>query len=307
MAGFQQIFLTYSAAAPGGGYFYDDYPFAVGHSLRELNGNNYAGSCLRVRRSSDNTEQDIGFSSGFVDSATAETFCSGTDGYVVTWYDQSGNANHATQSTTSAQPKIISSGTWLTDASGNKTVNFYNGVGVDALLYWSSGGTYQNAGYGYSFNVISETTTATRRDVAGWHTPSAGIARFHIYLNVATANRAQMRARRLDADSVNILDSGTNFTTAASFVYTAVMDWTNNDGAIYHDGSNVASNTSFGTTGSTSNTASYVTAAVSSSSGLGKFSTSTPVAYITESIWFNTNESSNRSAIETDIMTYYGL
>ena len=35
----------------------------------------------------------------------------GLDGFVSTWYDQSGNANNATQTTTTAQPKIVSAGT----------------------------------------------------------------------------------------------------------------------------------------------------------------------------------------------------
>jgi hypothetical protein len=36
------------------------------------------------------------------------------DGFVSTWYDQSGNANDATQATTTAQPKIVSAGSLVT-------------------------------------------------------------------------------------------------------------------------------------------------------------------------------------------------
>jgi len=40
---------------------------------------------------------------------------SGTaDGFVSTWYDQSGNANNATQATTTSQPKIVSAGALVT-------------------------------------------------------------------------------------------------------------------------------------------------------------------------------------------------
>jgi hypothetical protein len=67
-----------------------------------------------VRRSSDNTEQDIGFSSGNLDTTSLTTFCSGTNGFVTTWYDQSGNANNATQTTAANQPQIVSSGSVLT-------------------------------------------------------------------------------------------------------------------------------------------------------------------------------------------------
>jgi hypothetical protein len=39
------------------------------------------------------------------------------NGFVTTWYDQSGNANNATQSTAQVQPQIVSSGTILTNNS----------------------------------------------------------------------------------------------------------------------------------------------------------------------------------------------
>jgi hypothetical protein len=70
-----------------------------------------------VRRSSDNTEQDIGFSSGNLDTSALTTFCSGTDGFVTTWYDQSGNNNNAIQSTAANQPLIVNGGTVYTKNS----------------------------------------------------------------------------------------------------------------------------------------------------------------------------------------------
>ena len=83
---------------------------AAAYSLRWLN-TDYAGAAIRVRRASDNAEQDIGFTpSGDLDTTALATFCSGTDGFVKTWYSQTGS-NDATQTTTSAQPKIYDSST----------------------------------------------------------------------------------------------------------------------------------------------------------------------------------------------------
>ena len=82
---------------------------AAAYSLRLLD-NTYAGSAIRVRRSSDNTEQDIGFSSGELDTATLLTFAGAGDAFVKTWYDQSGNSNDAAQASTAIQPEIVSSG-----------------------------------------------------------------------------------------------------------------------------------------------------------------------------------------------------
>jgi hypothetical protein len=82
---------------------------AAAYSLRLLR-TAYTGSAIRVRRASDNTEQDIGFVSNELDTSALTTFCSGTNGFVKTWYDQSGNARNATQSTAANQPQIVSSG-----------------------------------------------------------------------------------------------------------------------------------------------------------------------------------------------------
>ena len=60
---------------------------AAAYSLRLLR-SSYSGSAIRVRRASDNTEQDIGFVDNELDTSTLETFCSGTNGFVKTWYDQ---------------------------------------------------------------------------------------------------------------------------------------------------------------------------------------------------------------------------
>ena len=97
---------------------------AAAYSLRLLD-NTYSGSAVRVRRVSDNAEQDIAFSNNELDTATLETFASGTDAFVTTWYDQSGNGNDAAQGTASSQPKIVSSGSTITE--GGKPVLSFNG------------------------------------------------------------------------------------------------------------------------------------------------------------------------------------
>jgi len=71
----------------------------------------YAGSALRLRRASDDAETDIGFSGFMLDTAAMFTHCAGgINGYVVTLYDQTGNARDVTQGTKLNQPQIISAG-----------------------------------------------------------------------------------------------------------------------------------------------------------------------------------------------------
>jgi hypothetical protein len=99
----------------------DLYPnAAVAFSLRKLR-TAYSGSAIRVRRSSDNTEQDIGFISNNLDTASLLTFCGAGNGFVTTWYDQSTNGNNATQATAGNQPRIVNGGVV-------ETVNGKNGI-----------------------------------------------------------------------------------------------------------------------------------------------------------------------------------
>jgi hypothetical protein len=101
----------------------DFYPnAAAAYSLRKLRAA-YTGSAIKVRRASDNTEQDIGFVNNELDTSALTTFCSGTNGFVTTWYDQSGNANNATQTTAANQPQIVSSGSVILD-NGKPSVEF---------------------------------------------------------------------------------------------------------------------------------------------------------------------------------------
>ena len=105
----------------------DSFPnAAAAYSLRKLR-TGYTGSAIRVRRSSNNNEQDIGFVDNFLDTASLKTFCSGTNCFVTTWYDQGDSARNATQTTAAQQPRIVLSG--AISKQGTKVgLNFVNGT-----------------------------------------------------------------------------------------------------------------------------------------------------------------------------------
>lgn len=109
----------------------DEYPgAAAAYSVRRLSGA-YTGSLLQVRRSSNNDVLDIGFdSNGDLDTAALTSFCSGTDGFVTEWYDQSGNGINATQGTAINQPQIVSSGSvlTLTGVGSARPIMLFDGV-----------------------------------------------------------------------------------------------------------------------------------------------------------------------------------
>lgn len=92
-------------------------------SVRQLS-STYTGSAVEVRRASDSTTQNIGFEGGQIDLGALTSFCSGTNCFVRTWYDQSGTGNHAVQTTVANQPKIYDSVLGVTTRNNKPTVIF---------------------------------------------------------------------------------------------------------------------------------------------------------------------------------------
>jgi len=71
----------------------------------------YSGALLRVRRSSDDAEQDIGADSfGLLDEGALQSFIGSDSAYVTTVYHQAGGSN-LVQTTAAYQPRIANAGT----------------------------------------------------------------------------------------------------------------------------------------------------------------------------------------------------
>jgi hypothetical protein len=84
----------------------------LAYSLRPLFRDTFYGApVVRVQRSLDNTEAD--FNSAQLQNGELLSFCGGGNGFVATWYDQSGNGNNATAALGS-RPIIVSSGVLIT-------------------------------------------------------------------------------------------------------------------------------------------------------------------------------------------------
>jgi len=101
--------ITNYVAEIGGGYILDTYSAAVAYSLRKLSGG-YTGAAIRVRRSSDDTEQDIGFDGNNLDTTSLLSFVGAGNGLVTTIYDQSGAGLNFTQTNLVRQGRIVNSG-----------------------------------------------------------------------------------------------------------------------------------------------------------------------------------------------------
>jgi len=105
----------------------DNYSGAgAAYSVRRLS-STYTSALIRVRRSSDNTEQDISYdSNGNLNETALLAFVGAGNGFVTKWYDQSGNARDIVQSTAANQPQIVNNGVVLT--RGTKPCMRFDGI-----------------------------------------------------------------------------------------------------------------------------------------------------------------------------------
>ncbi len=157
----------------------------------------YSGACIRVRRSSDNAEQDIGFdAAGWCDAADLLTFAGGASCYVTKWYEQSAAARHLEQGTAAKQPRIVSAGT-VDTLSGKPSMVF---DGADDWLAVAA-----NAELGFGTAAWALELWATRTDYA---TPDRMLAD----LRTASGQNASFNLRRdtglSDANKMYMADSG---------------------------------------------------------------------------------------------------
>jgi hypothetical protein len=87
----------------------------------------YTGNAIRVRRSSDNAEANIGFTAiGELDAEALLNFVGSGNGFITILYDKSGNGRNATQTTPDNQPQIVSNGAIITQ--GGRPALRFDGV-----------------------------------------------------------------------------------------------------------------------------------------------------------------------------------
>ena len=107
-------------------------------SLKDVN-SDLVTNAIRVRRSSDDAEMDIGFDKyGNLDTQALLKFVNNNDdgsavtwakGFVTIWYDQSSRAENAVQNTYNKQPVIVNNGALVTlTSTGEVAVSFNEGL-----------------------------------------------------------------------------------------------------------------------------------------------------------------------------------
>jgi len=245
---------------------------AAAYSLRLLR-TAYTGDAIEVRRASDNATQDIGFVDGELDVTSLESFCSGTNGFVTTWYDQSGNGRNATQSTAANQPQIVSSGSVLT-INGKPRIDFDGSN--DSLSITSF--TFASANYN---SFVGRRNSTGRRLM--------GLAGNQYNYALWTDNNYYLQA----SNSGYQFSSSTDLTTS-HLLLTGLRESGGNQ-KIYKNGNEISSTFVAFSVATNINSIGVYTG--------GNYS----FCELQEIVYYNSAQESNRTGIETNINDFYSI
>lgn len=276
----------------------DLYPnAAAAYSLRKLR-TAYTGSAIRVRRSSDNAEQDINFVGNELDTSSLLTFVGAGDGFVTTWYDQSGSGFNAAQSTAASQPKIVSSGVIELEngkpaitTSGAKNLNtgIVNlGVSGDIPLSFYSVQNNQSTSNKDCLIGLTENTTVTdRRRVFMYIKDDLTKISLRLFGGSCVYN--------LSPPTNQVLFSS-NYASGGGAIDSRVNSTDLTVSSFSNSGLNVQANSGFILFSGNAATAPQLTTTDSASQGS-----------LQECIFYLNDKSASTSAIETNINSYYSI
>jgi len=262
----------------------DLYPnAAAAYSLRKLK-KTYTGSAIRVRRSNDNAEQNIGFVNNVLDTASLLTFTGANSGFVTTWYDQSGNSRNATQTVSANQPTIVALGVLQTLNSKPAVFFIRNNSTKLTLSGILSGSQSRTQLVVYKATVINQIMGIFGQGSSG----GPGSYSFIQSRNGAVPGDPYFAGYSADLGA-NLTTQDTNL-KIGTFLYNGTVGylWKNNTQIT---SGNLTLNTGIGELFQIGN------------------STSTELfdGYIPECILWSTNELSNISAINSNINSYYTI
>ena len=219
------------------------------------------------------------------------------DGFVETWYDQSGNGNDATQATAGSQPKIVNAGALLTDG-------ILFGANINLSLSGSGLDIFKNVAHGNIFTAIKPLVTGTSGDRYFSAAKNTGTsARFLFGDSTDTSASFRIGGRALDTDSFGDEQSPTTHGNGVSLL-TGFLNYGAATGTLFLNGSQVATNAipnmTAGNTSDTSSAAADIGDSQSSGALTSDFNAK-------EIIIYNTDQSDNRVALETNIISHYGI
>lgn len=249
-----------------GGFLLNSYPGAeMALSTRQISST--ATLCLQVRRDSDNALLDIGFVNSEIDTAALNAFCTGTDCFVRTWYDQTGNGRNWSQVVSPFQPKIYDSVTGIETYKGKPSIYFVPSAGHSMTT-----GTFSPSFFVQPNTIFSVFAMAGTTSVY-----DGGIQRNAI---ISTAGRLQVFG---GVQSCNATNSGAGNHYAIGALYNGSSSKAYVNGNLCNGGNNAGT------------------------LGCDSLSSSSFVGYYQELILYNSDKSADVSGIELNQNTYYNI
>jgi hypothetical protein len=282
---------------------------AIALSLRKLRAA-YTGSCVKVRRSSDNTEQDIGFVNDVLDTSSLLTFVGSSDAFVKIWYDQSGEGNNASQTTNSSQPKIVNSGSVILE-NGKPTINF---DGSKNLLVWNNTTAptlFQDMSDQISIFIVEKSTDITGREplwinentiieIREHGTASGAGTPFNLGYNESKFGYGVSNNYIYNAEKIQTTD-----VTVSQRISSSIVD---GDNIKIHLNNVIRANTNFSVGGDRSVGSANSSFCIGSRSrDGGEADRDFITGNIQEIIIYKAVKTNNRSVLETNINAYYSI
>lgn len=282
-------FVYYGAGKAGGQLLLDLYPATAGYFLFKLKSD--ATKAIRVRRSSDNTELNIGFDGVDLDTASLLSFVGSGNGFITIWYDQMGNsAYNYTQTTASLQQQIVFNGALDLSLLGKPS------AGRDTGLVYQY---YTINGYPFpqnSENTIFSLTAPNQNDTRSWIFDVSNQGNFGAGGTIRIDNSTATRLGTFNGTTANFL---TTTAQSANTPELRVNLIKNTGREIYRNNSLIASDTKtggvdFSRTISSTELFGYRYSSLGGAIGFGL-------------LLYTNDQSTNRIAIQNIINNYYGI
>ena len=276
---------------------------ALAFSLRKVR-SAYTGSAIRVRRSSDNTEQDIGFdANGNLDETALLNFVGAGSGFVRTWYDQSTNGFNAGNATTGQQPRIVNAGT-IDKVNGKPALYFFTGTASYQLTIPGAVGVFNNKTHGEIYAVVqSLVVTGSNRYILwfGISTAASTLARFGMLDTLTISTFGSGGRGASDAAGFSSISASSSHNTTSQYLVTSFASWQSGGVIGVRQNAGSQNTTAFGGTGSSPSTNSN-NVVLGTNSSTGRWG-----GYMQEIVVFNTDKSSDRFQIESSINRFYNI